>query len=176
MEQAPLIKAYIAVGSNIEPEENIPKALEKLKRNVRVKTTSTFYRTMPIGRPEQDAFLNGIWEIETKKTAHALKFDVLRRIETEIGRMRTDDKYAARTIDLDIALYGDLVIDAPDFQIPDPDIRTRPFIAVPLLELAPALVLPDTGEQLASIAIAPEIAGLEPVDDFTASLRERIEG
>ena len=62
---------YISVGSNIEPEKNIPKALEKLKKYVRVVATSTFFRTMPIGRPEQGFFLNGVWLIETDKSQRA---------------------------------------------------------------------------------------------------------
>ena len=63
------IEAYISVGSNIEPEKNIPEALEKLKKYVRVKAISTFYRTIPIGRPEQSAFLNGVWQINAVQTA-----------------------------------------------------------------------------------------------------------
>ena len=168
------IEAYISVGSNIEPEKNIPEALEKLKKYVRVKAVSTFYRTMPIGRPEQSVFLNGVWQIDAEQTARELKFDVLRQIEAELGRVRTEDKYAARTIDLDIALYDDMVIDEPDLRIPDPDIRQRPFIAVPLLELAPLLVLSDTGELLSSLDIVKAIQDLEPVYDFTEILRERI--
>ncbi len=168
------VNAYISVGSNIEPEKNIPEALEKLKKYVCVNKISTFYRTIPIGRPEQPAFLNGIWQINAGQTARELKFDVLRRIEAELGRVRTEDKYAARTIDLDIALYGDMLINEADLHIPDPDIRQRPFIAVPLLELAPLLVLPDTGELLSSLDIVKVNQDLEPVCDFTRNLRERI--
>jgi 2-amino-4-hydroxy-6-hydroxymethyldihydropteridine diphosphokinase len=168
------IEAYISVGSNIEPEKNIPEALEKLKKYVRVKAISTFYRTVPIGRPEQPAFLNGVWQIDAEQSARELKFHVLRQIEAELGRVRTKDKYVPRTIDLDIALYGDVVINESDLRIPDPDIRQRPFIAVPLLELAPLLVLPDTGELLSSLDIVKAIQELEPVYDFTEILRERI--
>ena len=168
------VNAYISVGSNIEPEKNIPEALEKLKKYVSVKAISTFYRTVPIGRPEQPAFLNGVWQIDAEQSARELKFDILRQIEAELGRVRTEDKYAARTIDLDIALYDDMVIDEPDLRIPDPNIRQRPFIAVPLLELAPRLVLPDTGELLSSLDIVKATQDLEPVCDFTEILRERI--
>jgi len=168
------IEVYVAVGSNIEPEKNISAALEKLQQYVRVKATSTFYRTMPIGRPEQSAFLNGVWLIATGKPARELKFEVLRKIETELGRVRTSDNYAARTIDLDIALYGNAVINEPDFRIPDAGIRQRPFIAVPLLELKPSLVLPDTGEKLAALLSDKSCQDLEPVYSFTESLKERI--
>ena len=171
MQQATPISVYIAVGANIEPEKHISEALERLKRYARIKAISTFYRTVPIGRPQQPAFLNGIWHIETAKTARALKFEVLRRIEAELGRVRTEDQYAARTIDLDIAVYGDAVINEPDLRVPDPDIRQRPFIAVPLLELAPCLVLPDTGERLSPIPSVKASTDLEPAYVFTESLR-----
>ena len=168
------VKVYISVGSNIEPEKNIPKALEKLKKYVRVVATSTFFRTMPIGRPEQGFFLNGVWLIETDKSPRELKFGVLRSIEAELGRIRTQDKYAARTIDLDIALYGDEVINEPELVIPDPDIQKRRFIAIPLLELNPSLVLPDTGEQISSLDIIKSGKDLEGLHAFTENLRERI--
>ena len=168
------VDAYIAVGSNIEPEKNIREALERLRQHVRVRATSTFYRTAPIGRPEQPAFLNGVWHIETSRTARGLKYEVLRRIEAELRRRRTEDKYAARTIDLDIVIYGDEVIDDPYLRIPDPDLRDRLFIAVPLLELAPCLVLPDTGERLSSLVNVKADADLEPLWAFTEQLRARI--
>jgi 2-amino-4-hydroxy-6-hydroxymethyldihydropteridine diphosphokinase len=169
------VEVYISVGSNIEPSENILKALEKLERYVFVKATSTFYRTMPIGRPEQQFFLNGVWLIETGKSPRELKFGILRRIEEELGRIRTQDKYAARTIDLDIALYGDKVINEPGLVIPDPDIRRRNFIAIPLKELDPSLILPDTGEPISSLDITEADTDLEAVHILTESLRERIE-
>ena len=168
------VEAYISVGSNIKPEENILIALDKLKGYVRVKATSTFYRTMPIGRPEQSFFLNGIWLIETDKTARELKFGILRKIEEELGRVRTQDKYAPRTIDLDIAIYGNEVIKEADLVIPDPDIRKREFIAIPLLELSPSLILPDTGESISSLDIVRENKDIEVMHIFTEKLRERI--
>lgn len=169
-----MVEVYISVGSNIEPEKNIIEALDRLRRYVRVKAISTFYLTSPIGRPEQPPFLNGVWQVETEKTARELKFGVLRRIENELGRARTEDKYAARTIDLDIIIYGDDVIGEPGLIIPDPDIRKRPFIAVPLMELSPLLILRDTEEPISSLDIAKASVDLEPVHTFTEILRERI--
>lgn len=168
------VEAYISVGSNIEPENNILMALDKLMEYVRVKDTSTFYRTMPIGRPEQSFFLNGIWLIETDESPRRLKFEILRKIEEELGRIRTQDKYAARTMDLDIALYGNEVINESDLVIPDPDIRRRSFIAIPLIELNPLLILPDTGEPVSSLNIVRENRDLEAIYGFTNKLRERI--
>lgn len=166
-----LMSVFLAVGSNIEPEEHIPAALRRLGRSERVTGISTFYCTAAIGRPEQPAFLNGVWRIETTTAPRALKFDVLRSIEAELGRIRDRDKYAPRTIDLDILLYGDLVMVEADLRIPDPDLRSRPFLAVPLLELVPNLVLPDTGEPLSAIVKGQDISELEPAEAFTEHLR-----
>ena len=74
-------------------------------------------------------------------------------------------------IDLDVVLYGSLVIDEPDLHIPDSDVRTRPFIAVPLLELAPDLVLPDTQERLSAIVAGLDVGGLEADTETTEQLR-----
>lgn len=166
-----LTTAYVGVGSNIEPEHHIRQALELLTPHVHVTACSVFYRTAPLARRNQPAFLNGVWQIRTGLTARALKFDVLRSIEADLGRIRTADKYAARPIDLDLLIYGELVINEPDLQIPDPDIRKRPFVSVPLLELAPGLLLPDTGELLASLVSAEEAARLEPARAFTRKLQ-----
>ena len=170
----PVTTAFVAVGSNLEPQRHLSRAIDRLQQHVRVAAVSTVYRTDPLDRPEQPPFLNAVWQIETSMEARALKFDVLRAIEAELGRVRTDDRYAARTIDLDVILCGRAVIDAPDLQIPDPDIRRRPFIAIPLLELAPDLVLPDTGEPLAAIAAGLDASGLEPRVELTAGLRDRL--
>lgn len=168
------IVAYVAVGSNIQPEANIPAALDKLRRAARVTASSTFYRTAALDRPGDPDFLNGVWQIETDLSPHALKFDVLRRIEEELGRKRSADKYAPRTIDLDLIVYDNAAIAEPDLRVPDPDIRTRPFIALPLLELSPEVVLADTGERLAALPVVlsrPQLTADREVSDL---LRERI--
>jgi 2-amino-4-hydroxy-6-hydroxymethyldihydropteridine diphosphokinase len=141
----------------------------------RVTATSTFYWTEPLGRPGQPRFLNGAWRVETERSARELKFDVLRPIESALGRERNADKYAPRTIDLDVVLYGDGMIEEPDLTVPDPDIRDRPFLAVPLLELAPELRLPDTGERLAELPVVGWANELLPACELSAKLRRMIE-
>jgi 2-amino-4-hydroxy-6-hydroxymethyldihydropteridine diphosphokinase len=192
------VVAYVAVGSNIQPEANIPAALDRLLRAVRVAASSTFYRTPPLvchghvplraraddatGSQQQTAaarathpdFLNGVWLVETGLAARVLKFDVLRRIEEELGRKRLADKYAPRTIDLDLIVYGDAAIAEPDLRVPDPDIRSRAFVALPLLELSPELVLADTGERLAELPVALSRPQLRADREITDLLRERI--
>lgn len=167
-------RVLIAFGSNVAPEANVPQALDLLAEQVRVTGVSTVYRTEPLGHPEQDPFLNGALAVETELSARVLKFEVLRGIERKLGRVRTADRYAARTIDLDIALYADLVLDEPDLRIPDPDIRKRAFVAIPLAELAPETILPGTDESLAFIASQFSREGLVALADFTTLLRRRV--
>ena len=158
----------------MEPERYIAAALQALLRQICVTDVSTFYRTKPLGRPEQASFVNGMWKARTAVAARELKFGILRPIEAQLGRVRTQDKYAPRPIDLDIAVYGDAVISETDLVIPAPDILARPFLAVPLLELAPGMRLPGTNLLLAALPIAKDIVGLEPMYDLTETLRRRI--
>lgn len=144
--------AYIGVGSNISPEANIKAAMRLLARQVRLVGFSKFYRTPPEGRPEQPDYVNGVVEIETCLTPEALKHEVLRPIEHRLGRRRTDDKFAPRPIDLDILLHGAHQIEAADLRLPAEEIEKRAFVAIPLSEVAPGLMLPGTGMSIRDIA------------------------
>lgn len=166
--------AYIGIGSNIEPEKHVPAAVLLLREYVRVTGVSTFYRTDAFGSPGSPLFINGVVRIYTDLAPRELKTEVLRRIEDRLGRERTEDKLAPRTIDLDIIVFGEIVIREPDLIIPDPGISDRGFIAVPLLELDPGLVLPDTGKSLAEIVDALPAASMVPLADFTRVLRLEI--
>jgi len=146
-----VVGVYIGVGSNIEPESNIADALARLSKHVEVTGISSFYRTAPLLRENQNDYLNGVWQISTSISPDDLKFSVLRRIEKELHRNRESDKYAPRTIDLDILLYGDTVMQEDNLTIPDPDICKRSFIAFPLSELNPDLIMPDTKKLLIDI-------------------------
>jgi 2-amino-4-hydroxy-6-hydroxymethyldihydropteridine diphosphokinase len=156
------VTAFIALGSNIDPEKNVVSALDALAERVFLEAISTFYWTEALGECSQPPFLNGACRITTVLPPKGLKYDVLRSIETELGRVRTENRYAPRPIDLDIALYGDCVVNEPGLHIPDPDIRNRPFVAVPLLELDPDLALPDTGELLSDIVKRLDTRSLVP--------------
>lgn len=169
------VQAYVAVGSNIDPQGNILAALELLHSQARITGVSTFYRTEPLGSSGQDDFLNGVWGIVTALGPREVKFGVLRQIEDRLGRIRSQDKYGPRTIDLDLVLYGQAVVDEPDLRLPAPDI-TRPFVAIPLLELAPNLVLPDTHQRLSSLACSQRRnQGMTAAPDVTRALRDRLE-
>jgi len=163
-----MVKVFIGVGSNIEPEVNVRKALRLLCAQVRIIGISTFYRTEPIGKPEQAFYINGVVEIETDLAPDRLKESVLLRIETDMGRQRTGDKYDSRVIDLDILLYDSL----PDWV--SPDIAERSFLAVSLQELSPNLVLPNSGTSIADIASMPKHGIMMPLYQFTDDLRREI--
>lgn len=132
-------RVYISIGSNIDPEHNIPSALKMLGEAVRIVAISTFYKTQPVGSLDSPEFYNGVVAVDTDLSPRELKFEVLRRTEEALGRVRCEDKFAPRTIDLDILIYGEVAINEPDLVIPDPDIAARPFLAVPLMELDPGL-------------------------------------
>lgn len=168
------MEAYVTFGSNIDPEFNVPEACSLLLEAVTVSAVSSVYRTKALDRPEQPDYCNGALKIATSLAARELKFDVLRDIEARLGRARSADRFASRPIDLDIALFGDLVIDEADLVVPDPDIRTRPFVAVPLLELSPDLRLPDTGETLETLTAAGMRDGLVKDEGLTERLRTRL--
>ena len=167
-------EAFIAVGSNVDPLIQIPEALRLLAQRVTIIAISTFYQTKAIARPEQPDYRNGMFKIQVEMSPMDLKMNVLRDIEHKLGRIRTSDPLAARTIDLDVVLFGDLDIDEEGLRLPAPDVRERPFVAVPLLELAPDLIMPDTQEPLASLQSARGGASLMPDKTLSQTLKERI--
>ncbi len=168
-----MARAFVALGSNIDPERNVPAALQRLAQAARVLGISMVYRTPAEGRPEQPAYYNCVAEVET--AAAPLEFRLtLRQIEAALGRRRTADKYAARTIDLDLILYDELVFESDELTLPDPLIARRAFLACGILELAPELRLPGSGRPIAEIAASIAGTEMEPLEDFTARLRRQI--
>lgn len=165
-----MARAFIGIGSNINPEENIPRALRLLKDAVQVVGISTFYRTEALERRELPAFYNGAIAVETDLPPRDLKFRILRAIEQRLRRQRSEDSHAPRTIDLDLLLYDELVLDENDLVLPDPDILRRAFLAVPLCELAPEMILPGDGRSICAIAAGFHPQSMETLVDFTAEL------
>lgn len=164
----------MAAGANIEPEENILRALDLLRRQVTVGAVSTFYRTEAIGRPDQPPYLNGVVQIDAPCSARALKFEVLRPIEAALGRVRSEDAYAARPIDLDVLSFGREVLRAPDIELPDPDLRRRAFLLYGMRELCPEFCLPGTGESVDALLAALDASAPTPDLAFTQRLRESL--
>ncbi len=169
-----MTEVYLSLGSNIEPESNMLHAIRAISRVLHVTAISTVYRTTPVSRESQPDFFNCVVKVETEIEAQALKFDVLRPLEAALGRRRTGDRYAPRTIDIDVVLYGDERIDARELTIPDPDIFRRPFLAIPLSELSPELEIPGSGKKALELAAEMDRSKMVPLPEFTRRIRAEI--
>jgi len=142
---------FITLGSNIDSEANMRLAVRKLAERCTLLAVSPVYETAPVGTVDQPNFLNAAALIETELPANALKWDVLRAIEAELGRVRKPDKNAPRTIDLDVALFGREVLEVNGGHIPDPDIGKHAHVTFPLADLCPFFRHPETGRALKEI-------------------------
>lgn len=139
---------FIGLGSNLaNPEQQLRGALKSMDAvaQTRVLRCSSFYLSAPVGPGDQPDYVNAVAELETGLDAEAL-LDALQAIEADHGRERSV-RWGARTLDLDILLFGQETIRTDRLQIPHPRIGERNFVLVPLAELAPALTLP-TGESI----------------------------
>ena len=145
----------ITLGSNIEPAANLERAVARLEgqAGVAVEAVSGVWESEPYGAPGTPRFLNAAVRVRCSLPLASLR-RLLRRIEADLGRVRNADRNAPRTIDLDIALAGDQVIDDPrtGLRIPDPEIRLRGYLALPLAEIAGGARHPESGELLTEIA------------------------
>lgn len=145
--------AFLSLGSNIQPEENLAKAVEKLAESSKLVAVSPVWETLPLGAAtNQPNFLNAATLVETDQSPETFKDEVIRRIEDDLGRVRTADKFAPRPIDIDIMLFNDQVLEMDNRHIPDPEVLERPFVAIPLAEIAPDYRHPETGQTLHDIA------------------------
>jgi 2-amino-4-hydroxy-6-hydroxymethyldihydropteridine diphosphokinase len=164
--------AFVALGSNIEPERHLPLAVARLRTLGRLVAVSTVYRNPALERPEQPDFLNAAALVETDLPWEAIR-QRLRSIEAGLGRVRSKDPCAPRSIDLDLCLLGGSTLQTAEFTLPDPDLLTRAHLAIPMAELAPDFHHPVTGRTLRSIAdrLRPG-ANLTPRLDLTLRVRE----
>jgi 2-amino-4-hydroxy-6-hydroxymethyldihydropteridine diphosphokinase len=153
--------AYLSLGSNIEPEENLPRAVKMLAESSKLLAISPVWETLPLGMTNQPNFLNAATLVETERTAEAFKQNVIRQIEYDLGRVRNGDKYGPRPIDIDIMLFNQQIFELDNHHIPDPDLLERPFVAIPLAELAPDYQHPETGQTLHDIARGFEVTEKE---------------
>lgn len=170
-----MARAFISVGSNIHPAKNVREAIHLLALRTRIVGISTVYQTEAEDRPEQPSYYNCLVEIVTEIPPIELKYEILRKIEEALGRERGADKYAPRTIDLDLIVYDDLVMETRELKLPDPQILSRPYVAIPLGELAPGLVLPGLGLGLEKAAEKLPRDQMEPLHRYTADLRKEME-
>lgn len=143
---APVERAYIALGANLgDALETLEAALRALDEmpDTRLVARSSLYRTAPIGVSGQPDYINAVAALDTALSPEAL-LDALLALEACHGRTREYPR-AARTLDLDLLLYGDRRIDLPALQVPHPRMHLRAFVLMPLAEIAPALSLPGHG-------------------------------
>jgi 2-amino-4-hydroxy-6-hydroxymethyldihydropteridine diphosphokinase len=141
-------RAYVGLGANLgDRERTLREALEALaaEDGVEVVAVSTVRETEPVGVGEQPLFPNGAVELGTTLTAREL-LEVLLAVEQRFGRVRAPGEHGPRTLDLDLLLYGDEVIEEPGLTVPHPRLHERRFVLEPLAELAPGLVVPGRGE------------------------------
>ncbi|MDR7343185.1 2-amino-4-hydroxy-6-hydroxymethyldihydropteridine diphosphokinase [Pantoea alhagi] len=158
-----MIRVYLALGSNLaDPLHQVRNALDALAAipHTQRAAVSSFYRTPPYGPPDQPDYLNAAVALDTQLSPEAL-LDHTQRIELEQGRVRKAERWGPRTLDLDILLFGDRVLNTPRLTVPHYDMHNRAFMLVPLLEIAPQARLPD-GRALAAIAAELDSSAILP--------------
>jgi 2-amino-4-hydroxy-6-hydroxymethyldihydropteridine diphosphokinase len=141
-------RAYVGLGANLgDRERTLRAAVDALaaEDGVEVASVSVLRETEPVGVGQQPLYLNGAAELETTLTARRL-LDRLLAVEQRFGRIRVPGEQGPRTLDLDLLLYGDEVIDEPGLTVPHPRLHERRFVLEPLAELAPGLVVAGRGD------------------------------
>jgi 2-amino-4-hydroxy-6-hydroxymethyldihydropteridine diphosphokinase len=156
---------YLSLGSNLgNRAANLHAALHRLATAGSVRAVSSFYETEPVDVTDQPWFLNCVVALESDRPPGELLEDTL-AIEQAMGRQRTGDK-GPRTIDIDILLYGDRVVEEPGLTIPHPAMQQRRFVLEPLLEVAPDAVHPllkkTARELLAALPVGQSVRRVHP--------------
>ncbi|AIU74052.1 2-amino-4-hydroxy-6-hydroxymethyldihydropteridine pyrophosphokinase [Hafnia alvei FB1] len=147
-----MTRVYIALGSNLaNPLHQVQSALNALAElpQTTLTATSSLYRTPPLGPQDQPDYLNAVVALDTDLSAENL-LDHTQKIELEHGRVRKDERWGPRTLDLDILLFGDEIINTERLTVPHYDMKNRQFMLYPLAEIAPELHFPS-GESLQSV-------------------------
>jgi len=141
-----MIKVYIGLGSNLDdPQSQLKKAIIAMEMvpSTSVVKTSSFYRSKPVGPQDQSDYVNAVVELDTELSASVL-LDYLQAIENDQGRERKV-KWGARTLDLDILLFGDEIINDDRLQIPHVEMQNRGFVLLPLNEIFSDCIIPGVG-------------------------------
>lgn len=148
-------RAYVGLGANLgERERTLRRAVDLLDAHpkVELRAVSAFRETAPVGREEQPDFVNAAAAVDSELGARAL-LDVLLGIEQELGRVRDGVRDGPRTVDLDLLVYGDLVVDEPGLTVPHPRVQERRFALEPLAELDPQLEIPGCGKVVELLSV-----------------------
>lgn len=143
---------YIGIGSNLgDKQGNCRRAIEALGSDPRNRLVrcSPLYCTEPVGKTDQDWFVNGVVSLETSMGPREL-LEFLLSVEKKMGRIR-EEKWGPRTIDLDILFYQDQILHDNDLHIPHPSLHERRFVLIPLKDVAADLVHPELGKNVSSM-------------------------
>ncbi|WP_036479954.1 2-amino-4-hydroxy-6-hydroxymethyldihydropteridine diphosphokinase [Myxosarcina sp. GI1] len=158
-----MAKCAIALGSNLGDSLNTLKtslAVLSQTPGIDLKATSSWYRTKPVGTPTpQPDYLNGCALLQVDQTPEEL-LTLIQAIELQFGRVRTE-KWGARTLDLDLLLYEDLILEHPNLTIPHPRMNERAFVLIPLAEIAPDWIEPVSQKAIAQLARRVDATGVE---------------
>lgn len=142
---------YLAIGSNLgDRRANLAAAIERLRQHVAAEEISAVYESEPAYVEDQPRFLNAVLRGRTRLDPHAL-LAFVKGIERDLGRA-PGPRFGPRLIDIDILLYDELALDADALTIPHPRMAERPFVLVPLAEIAPSLVPPGWAESVGALA------------------------
>lgn len=155
-------RVYIGLGSNLaEPRQQLRAALAALAAlpDSQLTAVSSLYASDPLGPPDQPRYVNAVAALDTALTPLQL-LDALQAIELEQGRVRKEQRWGPRTLDLDILLFGQRILDEPRLSVPHYHMHARAFVLYPLAEIAADLQLPD-GRPLQSLLAACPYVGLE---------------
>ena len=150
----------LLLGSNINPEENILRALELLGQQAKLTGQSRIWETEAVGSNGPN-FLNIAIRIQTPLNSQEIKFGLIDNIESELKRVRTTDKYAPRTMDIDIILFNGQVVDE--------NLWNKAFIAIPVAEMEPNLPHPSNGKSLKNIAVELKNSAFAELFDLSIS-------
>ncbi len=161
-----MISAFVALGANLgEPLAQIRQAVAALQQlpSSRFIACSPLYGSVPMGPSDQPDYVNGVAWLETELSPHAL-LDETQRIELALGRVRKDERWGPRTLDLDLLLFGQEQVQDERLTIPHYGMKDRAFVLVPLFDLVPDLQLP-CGSALRDWVATCDRSGLFPLAD-----------
>ena len=156
------VTAYLGLGANLQdPAAQVRRALDELASlpHSRLLARSPLYKSPPLGPADQPDYVNAVAALETTLEPLVL-LKALRAIELRHGRQRDGTRWGPRTLDLDVLLYGDLLLDSPELTLPHPGLHERAFVLYPLYDVAPELEVPGRGSVRALRGL---VGGMLPV-------------